>query len=320
MSHPTYTTGETITRTDVVRIGKGKVDYSVTLPVDPFTADSVEIENLATGRHRVVPAARLTLIASAAPVAPVAPTLPVVADGPTLAELEAARERAAANLTELFGDGEADDVERCHVCGEPNDYCQGHGELGDSRGWSIALAHDFGDHQQCHPAGCEAAGTTEHADYPHSVGYLDACAACVSGGCVCCYSPETLAPCVSAECERREADDDDEQTYPEWTERPADDGRRFGGALAVVVALAVWFLSGAFASLVASPTAYASPVPVVTEDSPEWNCATMGDHECGPRAGVPAVPAGCFPVLGRPGNTLWIMLTPSGSAGCETGR
>lgn len=245
------------------------------------------------------------------------------AEPATLAELEAARERAAANLAELFGDDEpTDDVERCHVCGEPNDYCQGHGETGDPRGWRIALAHDFGDHTECHAAGCEAAGTTEHADYPHEVGYLDSCAACVSGGCVCCYS-ESFAPCVSAECEARDdepADGDDEQTYPEWTERPADDGRRFGGVLAVVVAVAVWFLAGAFAGLVSSPTAYASPVPVVTEDDPAWNCATMGDHECGPRAATPDVPAGCLPVPGRPGNTLWVMLTPSGSAGCQTGR
>lgn len=247
---------------------------------------------------------------------------PELVDEPaTLAELEAARERAAANLAELFGDGEAaDDVERCPVCGDPADYCQGHGETGDPRGWRKMIAHDHGDHTECHSAGCEAAGTTEHADYPHEVGYLDACEACTSGPCVCCES-DSLAPCVSVNCEHP-ADDgeaDDEQRYPEWTERPADGeaiepdtGRRFGGALAVLVVLAVWFVAGLFAPV--SPSAYASPV---AEDSPEWNCATMGDHECGPRPAVaPVVPPHCFPMPGRPGNTLWVMLTPSGVAGC----
>lgn len=240
----------------------------------------------------------------------------------TLAELEAATDRAAANLAELFGDGEADDDgERCPVCGDPADYCQGHGETGDPRGWRKMIAHDHGDHTECHPAGCEAAGTTEHADYPHEVGYLDACEACTSGPCVCCES-DSFAPCVSVNCEHPEEEADDEQRYPEWTERPADGeaiepaaGVRFGGALAVLVALAVWFVAGLFAPV--SPSAYASPVPVVTEDSPEWNCATMGDHECGPRPAVaPVVPAHCFPLPGRPGNTLWVMLTPSGVAGC----
>lgn len=406
----TYTTGETITRTDIVRIGRGKVDYSVSLPVDPFDRNNVEIENLATGRHRVIPAARLTLVLSAGPsfdpgtavavrgeaadgrtvfatvvgrtagddgfrtvrfedgrtahmevsdlripteaevnaavdhwvttrtadvpadydpeqtyaeaLDYVREVRPELVDEPaTLAELEAARERAAANLAELFGDGEAaDDVERCPVCGDPADYCQGHGETGDPRGWRKVIAHDHGDHTECHPAGCEAAGTTEHADYPHEVGYLDACEACTSGPCVCCES-DSLAPCVSVNCEHP-ADDgeaDDEQRYPEWTERPADGeaiepdtGRRFGGALAVLVVLAVWFVAGLFAPV--SPSAYASPV---AEDSPEWNCATMGDHECGPRPAVaPVVPPHCFPLPGRPGNTLWVMLTPSGVAGC----
>lgn len=44
--------------------------------------------------------------------------------------------------------------EYCVVCGEPIDYCQGHGDVADyERLWDD---HDFGDHSKCHPdANCE---------------------------------------------------------------------------------------------------------------------------------------------------------------------
>lgn len=57
----------------------------------------------------------------------------------------------------------------------------------------------------------------------------------------------------------------------------------------------------------------------------EWSGHNVANRDIveaftGPRAATPDVPAGCLPVPGRPGNTLWVMLTPSGSAGCQTGR
>jgi hypothetical protein len=66
-------------------------------------------------------------------------------------------------ITELVGDDETDDdavtddetddeyesVSLCPACGEPSDYCQGHGELGDPSGFAILAAHDNGDHSQC---------------------------------------------------------------------------------------------------------------------------------------------------------------------------
>lgn len=46
-------------------------------------------------------------------------------------------------------------VAHCPACGEPIDYCQGHGEIGDPVGAAILAAHDDGDHSRCHPAGCD---------------------------------------------------------------------------------------------------------------------------------------------------------------------
>ncbi|QZD98926.1 hypothetical protein SEA_TRACKER_83 [Gordonia phage Tracker] len=49
------------------------------------------------------------------------------------------------------------DDERCVACGEPVDYCAGHGEIGDPVGRAILDAHDDGDHNNCHPLGCDDA-------------------------------------------------------------------------------------------------------------------------------------------------------------------
>lgn len=43
-------------------------------------------------------------------------------------------------------------VETCPACGEPVDYCPGHGEVGDTYGATVLLAHDLGEHATCHPA------------------------------------------------------------------------------------------------------------------------------------------------------------------------
>jgi len=39
--------------------------------------------------------------------------------------------------------------ERCPVCGEYSDYCQGHGEIDDPIGHAVMLKHDQGDHSEC---------------------------------------------------------------------------------------------------------------------------------------------------------------------------
>lgn len=46
-------------------------------------------------------------------------------------------------------------TDRCPACGDPIDYCQGHGEIGDPAGCAILDAHDDGYHTTCHPAGCD---------------------------------------------------------------------------------------------------------------------------------------------------------------------
>lgn len=46
---------------------------------------------------------------------------------------------------------------RCPACGDPIDYCQGHGPIGDPAGAAILARHDDGDHRQCDPAGCDDA-------------------------------------------------------------------------------------------------------------------------------------------------------------------
>jgi len=47
--------------------------------------------------------------------------------------------------------------ERCPACGEPSDFCQGHGLIGDPVGRRVLEQHDAGDHTSCNPIGCEEA-------------------------------------------------------------------------------------------------------------------------------------------------------------------
>lgn len=49
-------------------------------------------------------------------------------------------------------------ISRCPACGEPMDYCLGHGEIGDPAGFAILKAHDEGIHTDCHGNGCDDAG------------------------------------------------------------------------------------------------------------------------------------------------------------------
>ena len=45
----------------------------------------------------------------------------------------------------------------CPACGEPIDYCQGHGGFGDSKEAKIIEACIEGEHSQCHPnSGCRS--------------------------------------------------------------------------------------------------------------------------------------------------------------------
>jgi len=46
-------------------------------------------------------------------------------------------------------------VAHCPACGEPIDYCQGHGPIGDPYGAFILKRHDEGNHYNCNPFGCQ---------------------------------------------------------------------------------------------------------------------------------------------------------------------
>ena len=41
------------------------------------------------------------------------------------------------------------DWDNCPACGEPIDYCQGHGSIADRWGAAILRAHDGGNHVAC---------------------------------------------------------------------------------------------------------------------------------------------------------------------------
>ncbi|QGH79325.1 hypothetical protein KNU78_gp82 [Gordonia phage Sukkupi] len=63
--------------------------------------------------------------------------------------------RAIADYMREYVDPFAPD--RCVVCGDVVDYCQGHGSIGDPDGAAVLRAHDDEDHTRCHPAGCDDA-------------------------------------------------------------------------------------------------------------------------------------------------------------------
>lgn len=44
---------------------------------------------------------------------------------------------------------DADGWTDCPACGDPIDYCQGHGDIGDPLGADILRRHDDGDHSHC---------------------------------------------------------------------------------------------------------------------------------------------------------------------------
>lgn len=42
--------------------------------------------------------------------------------------------------------GELENWSHCPACGDPIDYCQGHGPIADPRGWALLEAHDNDNH------------------------------------------------------------------------------------------------------------------------------------------------------------------------------
>lgn len=63
----------------------------------------------------------------------------------------------AAGLSRYLTGLVPSDESRCPACGEWMSFCQGHGEIGDPRGWGIMNMHDEGWHGLCHPTGCSSA-------------------------------------------------------------------------------------------------------------------------------------------------------------------
>lgn len=61
---------------------------------------------------------------------------------------------------------------RCVVCGDPADYCHGHGPIGDPRGAQIERQHKCGNHVDCHPHGCTVAHAALRARHPSSGGAI----------------------------------------------------------------------------------------------------------------------------------------------------
>ncbi len=47
--------------------------------------------------------------------------------------------------------------ERCPHCGDPIDYCPGHGMISDPLGRQVLVDHEQGEHGRCHPMGCRYA-------------------------------------------------------------------------------------------------------------------------------------------------------------------
>lgn len=60
-------------------------------------------------------------------------------------------------VLDLLGDDADMDTGRCPACGDPIDFCTGHGPIGDPVGARILDQHDDGDHGDCDPRGCDDA-------------------------------------------------------------------------------------------------------------------------------------------------------------------
>lgn len=58
---------------------------------------------------------------------------------------------AEGTEVECVWEGHSESFALCPACGSPIDYCQGHGDIGDSIGAEILRYHDSGNHSHCHP-------------------------------------------------------------------------------------------------------------------------------------------------------------------------
>ena len=55
-------------------------------------------------------------------------------------------------------ENEQEPIWYCPACGDPIDYCQGHGRIGDPIGYAIVTDHHENDrHDKCAPVACPVA-------------------------------------------------------------------------------------------------------------------------------------------------------------------
>ena len=55
----------------------------------------------------------------------------------------------------IMPDSEVTVFDSCPACGDPFDYCTGHGVMGDPSGFEVIVRHyEQDDHTLCHPDGC----------------------------------------------------------------------------------------------------------------------------------------------------------------------
>lgn len=71
------------------------------------------------------------------------------------ATFEALHEHVLESATDWMASIDHDDDPHCPACGEPIQFCPGHGEYADPMGARTLADHDSGDHTSCHPAGCD---------------------------------------------------------------------------------------------------------------------------------------------------------------------
>lgn len=64
-------------------------------------------------------------------------------------------------ITSVEKEEAVDPPSHCPACGEPIDYCAGHGKFGDPTGWAILERHDDGVHDDCSSRGCDDKEETE---------------------------------------------------------------------------------------------------------------------------------------------------------------
>lgn len=74
------------------------------------------------------------------------------------------RQKFAASIVDDDDEDFGELISYCPACGQPIDYCQGHGEIGDPVGFETLRLHDIDIHVRCHPNGCEERARHIHPD------------------------------------------------------------------------------------------------------------------------------------------------------------